>query len=141
MIDFETELPTLPTPAEIERLTTEIANLKAENLRVTNNYEFWLNKAHDFERKINNAAGVIRDYISENGEVSDELRNIAKHLDVPLMKEIAGEATFRISFTAKVPLDFDADDFEISFDASCETYEAEDFEWNEEDTDVEAEEV
>jgi hypothetical protein len=35
----------------------------------------------------------------------------------------------------------DPDDFEISFDVNNETYEAEDFDWNEEDTSVSAEEV
>lgn len=134
-------LMTEHVPNDRDDLLIQIENLKKENETNSRNSAFWYDKHQDLQRKINNAAGVIRDYISENGEVSDELRDIAKYLDVELTKEISGTAMFEISFTARIPLDMDPDDFEISFDASCDTYEAEDFDWNEENTEVSAEEV
>jgi hypothetical protein len=128
-------------PNDRDDLIIQIENLRKENETNSRNSAFWYDKHQDLQRKINNAAGVIRDYISENGEVTDELGDIARMLDIPLTKEISGTATFEISFTARIPLDMDADDFEISFDVNCESYEADDFEWNEEDTSVSAEEV
>lgn len=134
-------LVTEHVPNDRDDLIIQIENLKKENETNSRNSTFWYDKHQDLQRKINNAAGVIRDYISENGEVSDELSDIARMLDIPLTKEISGTATFEISFTARIPLDMDPDDFEISFDVNCESYEADDFEWNEEDTSVSAEEV
>ena len=120
-------------------LIITIDRLNEQLSLMTRNYEFWSDKAKDLQRKIDNAAGVIRDYYSENGEMLDELKDIATYLDIPLTKEICGTATFSISWTAQVPLDFEADDFEICFSAECDTYEAEDFDYNEDDTTVEAE--
>ncbi len=128
-------------PNDRDDLIIQIENLKKENETNSRNSTFWYEKYQDLQRQVNNAAGVIRDYISENGEVTDELGDIARMLDIPLIKEISGTATFEISFTARIPLYMDPDDFEISFDVNCESYEADDFEWNEEDTSVSAEEV
>ena len=141
----ETFFPT-SAPAGLENLTPSYDELSTENSRlnaqiatVTRNWDSARTQAQDLQRKIDNAAGVIRDYYSENGELTDELTDIARMLDIPLTKEICGTATFSISWTAQVPLDFDPDDLEISFSAECDTYEAEDFDYNEDDTTVEAE--
>ena len=141
----ETFFPT-SAPAGLENLTpsydelsTENARLNAQIATVTRNHEYAREQANDLQRKIANVAGVIADYYSENGELTDELTDIARMLDIPLTKEICGTATFSISWTAQVPLDFDPDDLEISFSAECDTYEAEDFDYNEDDTTVEAE--
>lgn len=122
-------------------LAKQIINLKEQVERAHRNHEFAAGQFRELRTKINNVEGVIRDYYSENGEVSEELEEVARLLDITLTKEIAGTSTFEISWTAQVPLDFDADDFEISFDVNCETYEAEEFEWNEENTETNAEEV
>jgi hypothetical protein len=74
-----------------------------------------------------------------NGDLDEDIKAIADLLDISLTKSVTGTATFSISFTAQVPLDFDSDDFQISFSAECDSYEAEDFEWTEEDTDIECE--
>jgi hypothetical protein len=115
--------------------------LKAEILRLEQNVTWFRDQTNEAQRKINNAAGVIRDYISENGEVTDELRDIANYLGVELTKEIAGTAIYEITFTARVPLDFDPSDLEVTFDVDCNSYEAEDFDWNEDNCEVNAEEV
>jgi hypothetical protein len=127
-----------PTRGE---LSIQINTLQREIERLQTNCEAFRRRAEDLNIKIGNAAGVVRDYISENGSITDELRDIAKYLDVALTKSISGTARFEISFSADVPLDFDASDFEISFDVNCESYEADNFDWDEEDTSVYAEEV
>lgn len=128
---MDTFFPT-STPAVIDEQATEILHLKAQN-------DSLRSELHDLRIKIGNAGGVISDYYSENGEITDELRDIANYLGIPLTKSIGGTATYEISWTAQVPLDFDPEDFEITFDVNCETYEADDFEWNEENTEVNAE--
>ena len=127
-----------PTRGE---LSIQINTLQREIERLQTNCEAFRRRAEDLNIKIGNAAGVVRDYISENGSITDELRDIAEYLDVSLTKEISGTATFEISFTARIPLDMDPSDFEISFDVNNETYQAEDFDWDEENTEVNAEEV
>lgn len=122
-------------------LAKQIINLKEQVERAQRNHEFAAGQFRELNTKISNVEGYIRDVYSEYGEVPDYIEEIAALLDIELTKEISGTATYTISFTANVPLDFDADDFEISFDVNCETYEAEDFDWNEDNCEVEAEEV
>lgn len=124
-----------------EELSIQINTLQREVERLTNNLNRQTSYAADLALSISNAAGVIRDYISENGEVTDELKDIAEHLGVALTKEIAGTATIEISWTATVPMDFDADDLEISYTLECDTYDAEDFDYNEDNMDVSGEDV
>jgi hypothetical protein len=108
---------------------------------MTTNWEYASSKQRELIQKIANVKGHIFDMYSMNGEVDDDIKEIARLLDITLMKEIAGTATFEISWTAQVPLDFDADDFEITFDVNCETYEAEEFDWNEDNCEVNGEDV
>lgn len=122
-------------------LAKQIINLKVQVERAQRNHEFAAGQVRSLVQKISNVEGVIRDYYSENGEVSEELEEVARLLDITLTKEISGTARYEISFTAQVPLDFDADDIEISFDVSCDSYDVEEFDWNEDDHDVSAEEV
>ena len=124
-----------------DRQTAEIANLKDQVERTSNMRDHWMNKHNELQQKIANVKGYFFDLYSENGHIEDEIKYIAELLDITLMKEIAGTALHEISWTAQVPLDFDADDFEISFDVNCETYEAEDFDYNEEHTSVHGEDV
>ena len=85
--------------------------------------------------------GHILDLYSINDEIDDDMEEVARLLDIELTKEISGTATFEISFTADVPLGFDADDFEISFDVNCDTDDAEGFDWNEDNCEINAEEA
>lgn len=111
-----------------------------EIARLTERYSAALTDINDYRLRIANAGGVISDYYSECGEVTDELKQIAEYLSIPLTKRVSGTANFSISWSAQVPLDFDVDDFEISFDANCETYDADDFDWQEESCEVNGEE-
>ena len=126
-------------PNDRDDLIIQIENLKAENLRLTNNWEYVRNQFNELRTQIKNVEGAIRDFYSENGDVSEELVQIAELLNITLTKRISGTASFEISWSANVPLDFDASDFEISFDVDCEPYEAEDFDWQEENTEVNGE--
>ena len=130
---------TVVPPNDRDDLIIQIDTLKAENLRLEQNMDSFRSQTLDYQRKIKNVEGVIRDYYSENGEVSEELTQIAELLEITITKRISGTATFEISWSASVPLDFDASDFEISFDVDCESYEADDFEWHEESTEVNGE--
>jgi hypothetical protein len=126
---------------ELIEARNEVMTLKAEILRLEQNTNHWYDQHKELNYKAQGVKGVILDYISENGEVTDELKEIARILDMTLTKEIAGTAIYEITFTARVPLDFDADDIEITFDVDCNSYEAEDFDWNEDNCEVNAEEV
>lgn len=144
----ETFFPT-STPAMAEetlresfdRQAVEIVNLKQQVATLENLREHWQRQYNEAQQKIANVKGHIFDMYSMNGSVDEDIKEIAELLGITLMKEIQGTATCEITWTAQVPLDFDADDFEISFDVNCETYEAEDFDYNEDNTEVCGEDV
>lgn len=125
----------------IAALQDKVTSLETTLAQSQRNHEFAARQVRELRTKIDNVQGFMRDFYSENGEMNEDLEEIARLLGIDLTKEISGTATFTISFTANVPLDFDADDFEISFDVNCDSYDAEDFEWNEDDIEVNAEEV
>lgn len=117
----------------------EIIALKSNLDTMTSNWEYCRNEMNDLRRKIENVRGHIMDIYSMSGSLDDDIKEIAGYLDISLTKRISGTATYEISFSAEVPLDFDADDLELSFSVECESYEAESFTWDEEDTNVNAE--
>ena len=125
-----------PTPeqmlAQIQNLTTKLENTEMAR----NSFQRQLS---EISMKVDAVKGYIADIYSSNGEIDDDIKQIAEYLDIELTKSITGTATFQISFTAEVPLDFDTDDFELSFDVNCDSYEADNFEWSEEDVDVDCE--
>jgi len=125
MTDYIGETATLPpTPAA----WAEMQNALAYSQRL---HRLSQEANVDYERKIGNATGVISDYYSQYGELTDELKEIAEYLDFPLTKEISGTTCIEISWTATVALDFDANDIEISYSIECESPECEDFDYNE----------
>jgi hypothetical protein len=127
-----------PTRGE---MSIQINTLQREVERLQTNCDSFRRRAEELVTKIANVKGYISDIYCENGRLDDDIKEIAGYLDIALTKEISGTAVFEISFIARIPLDMDPDDFEISFDVNNETYEAEDFDWNEENTSVSAEEV
>lgn len=143
MTAFDTPVDATVTPyvQTYDELLSEVISLKSNLTSMTSNWEYASGKQRELVQKIANVKGHIFDMYSMNGEVDDDIKEIARLLDITLMKEIAGTATFEISWTAQVPLDFDADDFEITFDVNCETYEAEEFDWNEDNCEVNGEDV
>lgn len=128
-------------PAAIDEMQAEITNLKQSLATAENMRGHWERRHNELQTKISNVKGYIFDVYSETGNIEEELKEIADLLDITLTKEIQGTATFEISWTASVPLNFDANDFEISFDVNCETYEAEDFDYNEDNCEVSGEDV
>lgn len=124
-----------------DRQAVEIVNLKQTLATAQNMREHWERKHNELQQKIANVKGHIFDMYSMNGSVDDDIKEIAELLGITLMKQIAGTSTCEISWTAMVPLDFDAEDMEISFDVNCDSYEADDFECHVEDIDVTGEDV
>ena len=125
----------------IDRQAAEITNLKDQVERATNMREHWERRHNELQQKIANVKGHIFDIYSMNGDIDDEIKEIAELLDITLLKEIQGTALCEISWTALVPLNFDADDMEISFSVDCQSYEAEDFDYNEDNCEVSGEDV
>ena len=66
--------------------------------------------------------GAILDYISENGKLTDELRDIAEYLGMATTKTVDVSFTVTYNGTAVIPFDVDAD--EIDWDDEVE------FTWN-----------
>lgn len=116
--------------AERSGFETEITNLTAQVDRMIADRTHWQNKHTELVVKIENVRGYIMDDLSVNGEMDENLKEIADLLDITLTKTISGTATLEISWRAEVPLDFDGDDFELSFDVDCQSYEADNFEWD-----------
>lgn len=142
-MDTTSEIVTLldaPVPNDRDDLIIQIQNLtgKLENSEMYRGS--FQRQLEEMKAKIGNVKGFIADLYSMNGDIADDIKEIAEMLDIELTKAITGTATFEISFTAQVPLDFDTSDFELSFDVNCDSYEADDFEWNEDDTNIECEE-
>ena len=139
---------TMTTPLADETLResfdlqiAEIINLKQTLATAENMRTHWMNKHTELQQKIANVKGHIFDMYSMNGEIDEDTKMIADLLDITLLKEIQGTALCEISWTALVPLNFDADDMEISFSVECDTYEAEDFDYNEDNCEVSGEDV
>jgi hypothetical protein len=134
-------LPSADVPNDRDDLIIQIENLRKDNERLQMNFDAARSRNEDLIRQINNVRGYVHDLYSMNGDIADDVKEIAELLDIEMTKSISGTATFEISFTAQVPLDFDPSDFELSLDVSCDSYEADDFEWNEENTDIDCEDA
>lgn len=131
--------PAPSTPNDRDDLLIQIENLTTDRDRVQSNFDATLRMNQELNQKISNVRGYIFDLYSMHGDVSDDVKEIAEYLGIELTKRIQGTATYTIEFTAEVPLDFDADDFEVSFSVECDSYEADNFDWTEVDTEVSAE--
>jgi hypothetical protein len=125
----------IPAPTR-EELSIEINTLQREVERLTNSHDYYERLYREYSLKIENVRGLIQDYVSAGDRIEDQTKEICDLLDIELTKEISGTAVYEISWSATVPLDFDADSMEISFGVECESYEAEDFDWNEDNCEV-----
>ena len=132
---METFFPT-STPAMQEEIASynemqaEINSVREQFERAAEMRDHWMRKSQGYATQIENVKGYISDIFSMNGSIDEDIKAIAELLDITLTKTISGSATLEISWTAEVPLDFDSEDFEIGFDVECDTYEAENFEWD-----------
>ena len=122
-----------------DRQTEEIDRLRSDLISMTANWNVAKASTAEYRQKIANVQGHMFDIYAMEGSVSEEIINIAHLLDITLLKEVSGTATAEISWTAQVPLDFDANDMEISFTVDCESYDAEGFDWNEDNCEVSGE--
>jgi len=141
VFDTPVDATVIPYEPTRDELSLQINILQREVERLQGNFDRTLARSRDLETKISNVRGHILDLHSINGEIDDDMGEVARLLDITLLKEVQGTAVFEISWTAQVPLGFDADDMEISFDVNCDTYEAEDFDYNEDNCEVSGEDV
>lgn len=136
MTDFIIDhAPALAEPTRDE-LSLRINTLEREVERLISNFTNANQRANDFAQSIDEVRDYIIDAANGFNGLSDDLREIANLLNIELTKTISGTAIYEISWSATVPLDFDADSMEISFTVDCESYEAEDFDWNEDNCEV-----
>lgn len=136
MTDFVIDhAPALAEPTR-EELSLRINTLEREVERLTFNANNAHQQANDLFNKIEGVRDFILDAAGRFNGIGDDLTAVAELLDIELTKTVSGTAVYEISWSATVPLDFDADSMEISFDVNCESYEAEDFDWNEDNCEV-----
>lgn len=92
-------------------------------------------------RRVGYVEEYIKDIFNSDGSISTEVTEIARMLDIELTRQIEGTVTVELSYSMVLPLGTDVDDLEFSVHLNCDTYEAEDFEWNEDMIDHTGEEV
>lgn len=124
-------LPSADVPNDRDDLIIQIDNLTKDRDRLQMNFDAARSRNEDLIRQINNVRGHIMDIYSMNGELDEDIKEIARMLDITLTKRIQGEANLRITYTAEVPLDFDTNDFELSYEINCESWDADNFEFDE----------
>jgi len=117
-------LHSAPVPNDRDDLLIQIESLKKSNERWQSDYVY-------LQRKIENVKGHIMDLYSMNGEIDEDMEEVARLLDIQLTKRIKGTMTIEVEFEADVPLGFDNDDFDLSYNIECDSYDAENFDWNE----------
>ena len=129
----DTFFPT-STPAMNEELSLQINTLQREVERLTNNRDHYQRTYVDMEQRIRNVKGYISDIYSMEGEISEEIKEIASILRIELTKTVNVSVTVTFSGTANIPMDMDEDDIQndvsFSFD---EGYS--DIEWDIEESD------
>jgi hypothetical protein len=146
----------LPTPQQImgdmqNKIDRLSENLDTANVRIADltkqlyttdqqksAYHRQLNEIKD---QVTNVKNHIFDIYSTNGEIDEDIKIIADLLEIVLTRRVEGSASIDISFSFDAPIDFDIDDFELSVDITEDSFEIENFEWNEENVDVYCEEA
>jgi hypothetical protein len=98
---------------------------------MTDTWSYASNRLAALRTKIENERGHIMDVYSINGEIDEDMEEVARLLDISLTKRISGRMTIEIDFSADVPLVFDPSDIELSYEICCDTYEADNFDFNE----------
>ena len=125
MFDFRNDSTPAPTADE------KIAALRDDLDSMTKLYNRADAKVTELHRMIKNVNDHILDVYAMNGSLDEDIKAIAELLDIALTKRITGSYTVEIEFSADVPLDFDNDDFALSYEISCDSYEADNFDYSE----------
>jgi endonuclease III len=128
------EMLSTPVPNDRDDLIIQIDNLKGMNDSLSRNVDHWRDRANGFENKINAVKGFIQDIYSMNGEINDDIKEIATLLGIELTKTINVTVNVTFSGTATVALDFDPDDLEGELCFSCDEGYS-DIEWDMDVTD------
>jgi hypothetical protein len=112
--------------APVSSLAT-IDDLSREVERANNSITFWTNRATEFERKIDNVAGYLRDCIDMGDSLDAEI--IADYLDIDLQREFAVSVDVTFQFTIKAKNEDEAQEFAdaIYFTADGD-YESDEYE-------------
>lgn len=118
-----------------EELSLQINTLQREVERLNNVNKSYYSTISELRIQIDNVKEYITEQIEAGNELSEDLTTVSEILEIELTKEISGTAVYEISWSAVVPLGFDADDIEITFDVECQS-DVEEFDWNEDNCDV-----
>ena len=127
----------MDTTTQIQHLINgeAIVNQKSEIDELKQRLEGTTGILNDYRYKVSNVEGYIRDIMATEGDLSEELQEIARMLDIDLVRHVEGTITIEVSYSLDLPLGIEIEDLEFSADVSCDTYEAENFEWNEDSID------
>lgn len=142
-MDVQTQIMNLlddvsPTP---EQMIAQIDNLTRKLEIAENQKSAYLRQLNEIKEQVRNVRGHIEDIYSMNGEIDDDIKAIADLLEITLTRRVEGTATIEVSFSFDAPLGFDIDTFELAVDISEDSYEIENFDWNEDTIDISCEEV
>ena len=136
----------LVTAEERLRESNEIISLRSNLGSMTKNWEFQRDRADALARRadnlvraMNNVEGYIRDLYSINGEIDEDMKEVARLLGIELTKSISGRTVVVIDWTATVPLDYD-DEPEVHIEADISDEAFEDFEYDASDVSTTIEE-
>ena len=116
-----------PEPSKSE-LSLQINTLQREVERLTNlnnNYQAYHN---DLKTKISNVKGYILDLYSMNGEIDEDIKEIAELLDISLTKQYAVEIHVVYRGNIEMPLDAEINDIEDHIEFSFSDRGADDWE-------------
>lgn len=122
--------PYAPEPTVAEQ-QAKIIELESKLDSMTNNYSRIFQNNTSLNTKIINVRGHIMDMYSINGELDEDIHEIARMLDIELTKTLSGTMTIEVEFTAEVPLNYDKDDLDLSYTIDCNSYDTDNFDWNE----------
>ena len=123
----------MDTTTQIQHLINgeAIVNQKSEIDELKKRLENTDRLLNDYRYKVNNVEGYIRDIISMEGDLPEEMKEVARMLDIELVRHVEGTITIEVSYSLDLPLGIEIEDLDFSADVECDTYEAENFEWNE----------
>lgn len=114
-----------------DRQTNEMISLKSNLDTMTSNWDYCRDELNSLRTKIHNVRGYIMDLYSMNGEIDEEVKDIAEYLDIELTKRVTGTMTIEVEYSFDAPLGFDNDDLSLSYSIDCESYDVDNFDWTE----------
>ena len=104
-----------------EQLSFQINTLQREVERLQMNFDSARSRNEELNLKINNVRGHIKDVYDMNGDLDEDLMEIARMLDISLTKQYAVEITVTYRGNVEIPISEDIDDLSdhISFEFSA----------------------